>query len=279
MRLSTCILIFLLLAFHLNISAQDEGTLTKKARVTKGKSVYFFGGPSFQFGKMRGDYSGGLNLEAGYLIRLNRILSIGPSLSFSKFDYDKSISDSYADSAAEGNNVFIDFYEIKIVYLKGGDLKLFTAGFNFKFDFIPDAEGRKFRAYGLAKPFVLVSSRSEVSARVEPWGDVELDNDRSDWYRTDEDQFIDSSTPGYSRWAAETEFSGGLNLGVGAEYNLSPGLSVLLQSVVQMTLPITHINTSEFEPSIPDGYYHPNYPFVKKGFTAMNISVGVAYRF
>src|SRR5687768_16427461 len=105
MRL-TCILI-LLLAFHLNISAQDEGTIAKKGMFTKGKSVYVNGGPAFRFGNTS-DYCCGLNLEAGFLKRINRILSIGPTLSFNKFDYDEAYSDSYGDDEAKGNNIFYD---------------------------------------------------------------------------------------------------------------------------------------------------------------------------
>ncbi len=272
-------LFFLFITSHA-VFAQDEGTLTKKVRVTRGKSIYFFAGPSYRFGTNNGDYSGGLNLEAGYLLRLNRIVSIGPSLSFSKFKYDESISDSFGNEDATGNNIFADGYPIKIVYMKGGNLTHFSAGFDVKIDFIPMADSRKFNVYGLVKPFVLLSSRTAVSATVEPWNRDDFDYPTSAWeYTGPPDEFLDSETDGLSRWGAETEFSGGLNVGVGGEYSFPSGLSFLVQASFRMTFPIMYIDTSAFDPSIATGYYHPDYPFVKEGFTTLNISLGASYRF
>lgn len=272
--------LFILLMTCQAVFAQDEGTISKKERVTRGKSIYFFGGPSFRFGNNNGDYSGSLNLEAGYLLRLNRIVSIGPSLSFSKFNYDEEISDSFGNEDATGNNIFTDVYEVKIVYMEGGGLTHFSAGFNVKFDFIPMADDRKFNIYGLVKPFLLLSSRAEVSAIVEPWQMLVLGDPPSEYYYTGPpDEFLDSESTDLSYWGAETEFSGGLNLGVGGEYSLPSGLSFLVQASFQMTLPITYINTSAFDPSTLTGFYHPDYPFVKEGFTTLNISFGASYRF
>jgi len=279
MRIRFLLLFIALTTYHV-VFAQDEGTITKKVRVTRGKSAYFFAGPSYRFGSNDGDYSGGLNLEAGYLVRLNRIVSVGPSLSFSKFSYDESISDSFGDEDATGNNIFTDAYVVNIVYMEGGDLTHFSAGFDVKIDFIPMADDRKFNVYGLVKPFVLLSSRADVSATVEPWQMPVLGDPPSEYYYTGPpDDFLDSETDGYSRWGAEKEFSGGLNLGVGGEYSLPSGLSFLAQASFRMTLPITYVNTSAFDPSIATGYYHPDYPFVKEGFTTLNISLGVSYRF
>lgn len=274
------LLLFIVLATCHDVLAQDEGVLTKKERVVRGKSLYFFAGPSYRFGSNDGDYSGGLNLEAGYLIRLNRIISIGPSLSFSKFKYDDSISDSFGNEDATGNNIFTDVYEVKIVYMEGGSLTHFSVGFDVKFDFIPMADDRKFNVYGLVKPFLLLSSRRAVSAIVEPWQMLVLGDPPSEYYYTGPpDELLNSETSGLSRWGSETEFSGGLNLGVGGEYSLPSGLSFLVQASFRMTLPITYINTSAFDPSTLTGFYHPDYPFVKEGFTTLNISLGVSYRF
>ena len=69
-------IIVTLLTISIYVCAQDEGPISKKVAFAKGRSFYLIGGPSFHLGK--GDYSSGLNLEAGYLVRLNRTLSIGP---------------------------------------------------------------------------------------------------------------------------------------------------------------------------------------------------------
>src|SRR3989337_3602771 len=76
-------------AFITIVNAQDEGTIVKKARLERSKGIFIGGGPSFTLGKNIGDYSKGLNFEAGYLTRLNRVISIGPSISYISFKYDQ----------------------------------------------------------------------------------------------------------------------------------------------------------------------------------------------
>ena len=265
--------------------SQDEGVIIKKGQVAKGKIFYFNGGPSFRFGNNKSDYSGGLNLEVGFLKPVGRVLSIGPSISFSKFNYDESISNSFSESDADGNNVFIDFYDARVVYMEGGDLKFFSIGFNLKVNFIPISESTNFSVYGIVKPFVLLSKRTEISATSKPYsilsspGEPDYPGDPATWIYNGPDDLLSPETAGYERWANDTEFSGGINTGIGAEYTLSAGVTFFLQGTLVLTLPITHINTSEFPNSISGGYDHLDYPLVKKGFTSLNISVGAAYRF
>lgn len=221
-------------------------------------------------------------METGYLFRMNRMVSIGPSLFFSMFKYDDEISDSFRNSDATGNNIFIEDggYEVKIVNMEGGDLTQIAAGLDVKIDFIPMADSRRFNVFGLVRPFLLVASRTAVSATVETWYKNVPEDPPSEWdYGGGPDELLNSDTDGLSRWGADTQFSGGLNLGVGVEYSLPSGLSFLVQGAFRVTLPITYIDTSAFEPSILTGYYHPDYPFVKKGFTTFNVSIGAVYRF
>lgn len=274
--------------FYAPLFSQDEGTLAKKGQFTKGKSFYFTSGPSFRFGNNRSDYSGGLNLEAGFLKRVNRILSIGPSISYTKFDYDESISDSFGDPTADGNNILYgddidNAYEVRVVYMEGGDLRLISLGLNLKVNFIPFSETKKISVYGIAKPFVLLSKRTELSATVEhyyppmdPGGPAP--DDRSTWGNlADIPEELSPEDGGpYDDWAANTEFSGGMNVAVGAEYTLPSGVAFFLQGTIGLTLPITHINTSE-HPNTYDQF--ADYPFVKKGFTTLNIAIGIAYSF
>lgn len=279
-------LVFIALCFHTSW-AQEEGTLTKKERIINGKSIYLLAGPSFRFNN-KSDYSGGLNLEAGFLKRLNRITSVGGSLTFSKFNFDQSLSNSFENSDAIGNNVFLEDggYETYVVYMEGGNLNLFSVGLDFKIEFIPFSEDRKFSAFGLIKPFFLVSGRSAVSASTEIWyPDVvpyklPMDSDpNNNWSGGDPYEKLSSETPGLERWAADTEFSGGVGLGVGLDYSLKSNIKIFMQSTIKFTLPITHIKTNAFLPSRNDGYYHPDYPFVKEGFSTINLAIGVSYYF
>src|SRR5688572_5582607 len=70
------------------LMAQDEGVIQKRERIDRSQSVFIDFGPSFTLGENIGDYSVGFNVEAGYVKRLNRVLSIGPSLSYLSFKYD-----------------------------------------------------------------------------------------------------------------------------------------------------------------------------------------------
>ena len=45
-------------------------------------------GASFTLGENIGDYSVGFNIEAGFVKRMNRVFSIGPSISYLSFEYD-----------------------------------------------------------------------------------------------------------------------------------------------------------------------------------------------
>lgn len=261
--------------------SQDEGTHIKKERITNGECFYLLGGSSFRFNN-KSDYSGGLNLEAGFLKRLNRITSVGASITFSKFSFDQSLSNSFGNPDAIGNNIFQEDggYEVYVVFMDGGNLNLFSGGFDLKFEFIPFNEERKFSAFGLIKPFFLVSKRSDVSASTELWfaNTIPFD-DPANWSGGDPYENLSSETPGLERWAADTEFCGGVGLGMGLDYSLKSNIKIFIQSTVKFTLPITYIKTNEFPPSRNDGYYHPDYPFVKEGFSTINLSIGVSYYF
>ncbi len=282
---NSIILSFILIAVCSSAAwSQEEGAVSKRERIAKGKSIYLLGGPSFRFNN-KSDYSGGFNLEAGFLKRLNRITSVGASLTFTKFNFDQSLSNSFDYPDAIGNNVFQEDggYETYVVFMKGGNLNLFSGGLDFKFEFIPFNEERKISVFGLVKPFFLVSSRSAVSASTELWYSntipFTLPYDPDNWSGGDPYENLSSDTPGLERWAADTEFSGGVGLGIGLDYSLKSNLKIFMQSTVKFTLPITHIKTNAFPPSRNDGYYHPDYPFVKEGFSTINIAMGISYYF
>lgn len=267
--------------------AQEEGTITKKERIVNGKSIYLLAGPSFRFNN-KSDYSGGLNLEAGFLKRLNRITSVGASLNYSKFRYDQSLSNSFENADAIGNNAFQEDggYEVYVVAMEGGDLNFVSVGLDFKFEFIPFKEERKLSAYGIIKPFLLVSNRSEVSASTKiyyvdsvPYKLPYNSDPNNNWSGGDSFESINADTPGYERWASATEFTGGVGLGIGLDYSLKSNIKIFMQSTLKFTLPITHIKTNAFPPSRNDGYYHPEYPFVKEGFSTINLAIGVSYYF
>lgn len=263
--------------------SQDEGVLTKKVRITNGKSFAFSTGPSFRFNN-KSDYSPGLHIEAGYLTRLNRLVSIGGSLSFSKFNFSEKLSNSYADSKAIGNNIFQQEagygYEVYVVAMKGGNLNFFSAGFDVKIDFMPYKAENKFSVYGLIKPFLLASARSEVSASTNSWSANENPfEDPKFWSGGDFVESITAKDAGHESWAAKTELAGGIGIGAGVDFMVKQKLRLFFNPLLKFTSPITHIKTNEFPTSWNDGYYNPDYPFAKKGFSTLTVALGIAYSF
>lgn len=275
------ILVCLLLTYFQPAFSQDEGLVVKKGEIAKPKSIFFSLGPSFRSINNTSDYSGGFGLELGFLKRLNRNLSVGPSISYTKFHYDESISDSFSNTDAEGNNIFYEpgGYEIHVTHLSGGNLSLLTAGYNIRFNFIPISELKKFSVYGFAKPFLLLASREAVTGTYDIYyADTLPPGDPSGWSISTENNPANSPD-----WAADSEFTIGLNLGAGAEYRLPSGLEFFFQIAMGSTLPITSVRTDEFSDKLIDSgsglEVDPAYPLVKKGFASIAFSLGLAYNF
>ena len=247
------------------LPAQDEGTITKKARVlSKSTTLLFAVGPSFNIGS--GDYSGGFNVQAGLLKRLNRIVSIGPVLSLTKFNYDKSA----------GNTTFIETggYEIWKVQMQGGDLTFSSLGLDIKFNFIPSERIQKFSPYAIVMPVALLASRSQISAKVETWyRDDVSDNSGATWYYSGTTESLNSD-----RWEPASQITAGLNAGIGADLIVSSGLSLFLQSTIGLALPINYVDSKSHGTNL-SGFTNKDYPFAKKSFSSLAVSVGVAYTF
>lgn len=255
----------LILCLHNLASAQDEGAITKKARVlSKSTTLYFAIGPSLNLGS--GDYKQGFNVQAGLLKRLNRIVSIGPSLALTKFNYDNSA----------GNTTFIEQggYEIWKVRMEGGNLTFSSLGLDIKFNFIPSERIQKFSAYAIVKPAVLLSTRSQVSGNVETWyRDEVTDNIGTTWYYSGTTESLNSD-----RWKAASQVTAGMNAGIGGEWIMSSGLSLFLQSAVGFSLPITYVDSNSHSTNL-SGFTNPEYPFAKKSFSSLTVSLGLAYTF
>ena len=77
--------------------SQDEGAVVKKERIQLDKGIFFGGGISIASGSNIGDYSTGINFEGGYIVRMNRVLSLGGSLSYLSFKYDENIINTTVD--------------------------------------------------------------------------------------------------------------------------------------------------------------------------------------
>lgn len=275
----------LIFAFGNLAFAQDEGVIEKKERFERDKGIFISLGPSFTLGKNIGDYSTGFNFEAGYYKRMNRVLSIGPSLSVLQFNYDPEKTGF--------NNAFVEtglydaefdaFYNLgMIIDFTGGDLTLTSLALNLKFNFVPVSDQTRFSVYGFAKPFLSFVSRSEVNGTASVYTQYE---NEADWFLEGEvpweaqDPFWASMGVNISdKLEAETEVSGGIFIGPGVELNPAKNISVFAQAAFGYTFPVTFVSTEAYEGNTFD-VLTEEFPMVKKGFPSVNIQFGGSYNF
>jgi hypothetical protein len=298
--------VYLLLMFcivSLMATAQDEGAVIKKERLERTKSFYISAGPSFTLGKNIGDYSKGASFEFGFLKRINRVLSVGPSLSYTSFKYDPKVTTAQGGGAYVSNgdpNDWATTYSIPdlaydygyVLNLSGGNLKLLSLGYTIKLNLIPVKDNTKVSIYGFAKPFLTVASRGDVSGSADRYayetyvddsGDLNYNLGDATWYK---DGYSETWGPhsgntgntGYPALRAETKVTGGIFLGPGIEFMPVKPLSVFAQAAFGYTFPITYVSTKSYDNTVAS-YASDKFPMIKKGFPLINIQVGLSYNF
>lgn len=292
----------LILLVSLAASAQDEGTIVKRDRIDRDKSIFLGLGPSFTLGKNIGDYSAGFSLELGFTKRVNRILSVGPSLSFVQFNYDPAVTDvgnkntfiggPYTDPA----NGF-SYYEGLYIDLSGGDISLLSLAANLKLNAVPIKDNTKFSFYVFAKPFVAYSMRSEVVGEayyLTNYGDIE---DPDEWADGIQDIFDWTAGNRYVKdtynvdvsqdMKEENKVTGGIFIGPGIELFPTKPFTAFFQVAVGYTLPITYVSTEYYNKEgsqnnlntiVTNGDIE-KYPMLKKGFPSIGVQFGASYNF
>lgn len=289
-------LLTLALFVSISVSAQDEGNLEKRERVARSGGLFISGGPSFTLGKNIGDYSTGLNFEAGFLKRVDRAFSVGGSLSYSSFKYDPEktgfnnafIGGPYQD--AQG-----DYYHEALYYdLEGGDLGLISAALNLKLNFIPVNENSVISIYGFAKPFITYATRGEITGigtYLVNYYDI---YNGADWEVVDQfnwesgDPYV-SDTYGIEvsdKLEEDTRITGGIFIGPGIEFFPGKAVSGFFQVSIGYTLPVSFISTESYE---NDENYGNDldvfleeidaYPTYETGFPSVNLQFGISFNF
>jgi hypothetical protein len=291
------------------LNAQDEGTAVAQTRFENPNSVYFSGGLSLTFGDNVGDYSKGINFEAGYLKRLNKVLSIGPSLSYIKFKYDPETTNAEGGAYYGSGDINLTYtsafgttwnekyglsesYDYAYVLtLEGGDVTLMSLGFNIKLNFVPVGDDTKFSVYGFAKPFVTYAKRDAVTGNgvlyiyeaYEDFGGAgELDDllfyDQGDdtWYANGYEE--DWGPDGFPALKEDTKVTGGIFIGPGVEFTPNKSLSIFAQAAFGYTFPVSFVSTGSYDDSI-DSYVDPEFPIVEGGFPSLNFQFGLSFNF
>lgn len=298
------------------VCAQDEGVVAKKERIGRSSNIFITGGPSFTFGKNIGDYGTGFNIEAGFMKRVNRLLSIGPSISFIKFKYDPAKTTT-ADGGDDGavyygeGDIDTDWYGSDydnwstkyglpdeswdyayVLALQGGDISMISLSCNLKLNLVPVKDTSPVSVYIFAKPFITRSTRKAVTGTgtryvYEAYEEFNYpDTEYDDWlyYNLGDNVWY---ADGYSEdWGPdafealkeESVITGGIFIGPGIEFMPAKMISIFLQPSIGYTFPVSFVSTKSYDNSI-DSYINEEFPIVKKGFTSLNIQFGVSFNF
>ena len=277
-----------LILITFNLYSQDEGLIERKARFERPHSLTVQIGPLFRVGKS--DYNGGYSVSVAYTSRVNRILSVGPAIAFSRFAFQPSYADSYKNGSGKGNNIFQVYdedqmelgYYVYVVNMRGGNLNQFNLGLNTRVNFAPNKVDKKVSVYLLAEPFLLFANRSKVRATTDVWSINSIPFEDPKLWDPDNKEFYEEVSPdsqGRGHWAGKVEITGGINLGFGVEVNLPTNLKLYLQPNLRYTLPISHIKTANYPALSREGYNNPKYPFAKESFASIGVLIGITYNF
>lgn len=261
--------------------AQDEGTVVKKERIERDKSIFVGGGLSILGGDNLGDYSNGLNFEAGFVKRLNRVVSIGGSVSYLKFAYDPSVT-----VGSEGiGNIYLDpaFDYGYSLELSGGDVSIISVAANLKFNFVPVKDNSVISVYAFAKPFIASSSSSAVSGYATYYyfdtgvNDYVPDPDGSNSPYTPYDPNIGNGDVTLTYPEGKSVITGGIFLGPGIELNPAKPISIFLQASFGYTFPLTFVSTKSYSNDVSVLFDPNEFPYKSLGFTSINFSAGISF--
>jgi len=272
--------IFMFVLAAASVFGQDEGTVKAKQRFERDNTIFFSVGPSFVIGKNLGDYSTGLAFEAGYLKRRNKILSLGASLSYLSYNYDRA--KTYPNYYDEDNDFTLEITNT------GGDISLLSLGANIKVNLIPVGDNTKFTVYGIVHPFVSMVSRSAISETAILY----VDENQDGVYNESSGQVTYDGSD-YDALKSNSKFTGGAYLGFGVELFPSNQFSFFAQATFSYTLPVSYLSTKSYlhdEDRYQDAngkiyydayttVYQNEFPIIKKGFTGASLRVGLAYNF
>lgn len=253
--------------------AQDEGTIVKRERIQRDKSIFLGGGISILGGSNLGDYSTGINFEGGFSKRLNRVISVGGSLSYVSFKYDPTFNTRPPAAGQNPGNWYfgtditsgslVGFY----LNLDGGNVSLISLSGNIKVNLIPIKENSVVSVYGFAKPFVSMANLSSLTGSV-----VFYNYSANDWVRNPSNDASDT-------FDSKSSISGGIFVGPGLEFFPTKPVSLFVQASFGYTFPLDVVSTRSFQNDLAtiQNADTNGYPFKSLGFTSINFAAGISF--
>jgi hypothetical protein len=269
MKKITCLLFALLIGISIGFT-QDEGSVIKRERIERDKSIFVGAGMSIVGGSNFGDYSNGINFEAGFTKRLNRVLSIGGSLSYLKFAYDPSILEQTPVGKDIPNYIYYDktitdlnnVNDIWLLSIKGGDVSMISLAGNIKLNFVPVKDNSVVSVYGFAKPFVSMASVSKATGKLEAYQYT------TDWFENPSEDLVGDYE--------DNSFTGGIFIGPGIEFFPAKKVSFFAQASFGYTFPIKVISTRSYGNDIYTDVVD-DFPLKASSFTSINFAAGVSF--
>jgi hypothetical protein len=296
MKKNICLLA-VLCGLTLSLYAQDEGVILKRSRIERPSSIFVGIGPSFTLGKNIGDYSAGANFEFGFTKRLNRVFSIGPSISIVSFNYDPDKTG--ANNAFISKDTFYDtdtgydYWAAMYVDFKGGDLTLTSLAVNLKLNLIPVKDNSVVSVYGFAKPFLTVANRSEVTGTAYVFPIVDFDYSGSP---SEDEIYLGAEYAQRIPWEAgnpqwqeldvtisdklkeDSRVTGGIFVGPGVEFFPARKFSFYVQAAFGYTFPVSFVSTEKYKGNLLDNL-DEQFPIAEEGFPAINVQFGASFNF
>lgn len=251
--------------------AQDEGKIIKRERIERDKNIFLGGGISLINDANLKEYSTGFNFEGGFSKRLNRILSVGASLSYLNFAYSTPRTSNQAPVFGKYPDNFYTGYPALqpnihtgyLVNITNTNLTFISLAADFKLNFVPVKENSVISFYGFAKPFISYSKHSDVTLSLDLFRDI---NDTNTWTLAGSAGDI---VP------LDGKVTGGIFIGPGIEINPTKPISFFVQASFGYTLASDFISTKSYPTRDLKLFDDPNWPGKTIGFSSINFSGGI----
>ena len=256
----------------LGFSQADE-IITASARLERSRSFYFTMGNSASLGQT--NYIGGTLLGIGLNKRLNRIFSIGGSLSYSTFrtNYAEFMTGKYFDpkwNNDQPNNFYYpsDQSEYFLVNLSGGDLKQLYFSIPIKLNLIPIKSSTVASVFGTIAPGIVNSQLETILAN------------ENYFIHPSETEYLQENNISYKPSEKSSTLTGYLSVQAGVEFFPASIFSFFLQAGLGYSFKLPYVDTSLYQTHTIQEYRNDSFPLSRdKGFSTLNFQLGLCYNF
>jgi hypothetical protein len=268
-----CIFVIFMMLTVSESRGQEEEVIGLKARLERSNAFYFTLGAGNSL--RQNNYTGGTMVGAGYQKRVNRILSIGASATYTTFrtDYANFMTGKYFDpkwNNSQPNNFYYpaDMSEYYLVNLSGGDLRQMYISIPLKVNLIPIKSTTVTSFYGIIAPALVLSQLENVVAN------------ENYFLHPSPTEYLQEDNRSYEASTRQSTWKGGVVLSAGVEFFPANLFSFYLQAGLGYSFAVPFVDTSLYQKHTIQEYKNRNFPLsTKKEFSTFNIQMGLSYNF